>query len=379
MSAPHLRENEKGVAADCKTMEGSRTCLCVCAQACVCASSHIFAKVSHRPQWPGVSPFVWWQGHVVSCFTVIAAKWNLNPNWLCHVFESSSTVNSPSSCASVRQQFEAWQRGADSAVCLRMLWFEPQLGVCAASNHIRDSNMLQIWLISCRKASKRATESAVTRLLFCCWSVPVLHLTPRKVASCTQRWHTQWPTTLQEACKYDCKLMGPAEFCSCAEVSSTACIGSCCHRSNVPAPPVVSFQKPVYEMANRRRVTCATRGRRCHKYSLVRRLLTACGYSVPSWGEAGLESTATCWAEKQTDDFWSALLYIYCITALSGFSDGEEHRKVLSLFQWAWFTGFFLCSLFRHYDHGGQDAAVFPFLQTLQRALQEQTVPPSCR
>lgn len=183
-----------------------------------------------------------------------------------------------------------------------------------------------------------------------------------------------------------------AEFCSCVEVSSTACIGSCCHRSNLPAPPVVSFQIPVYEMANRRRVTCATRWRRCHKYSLVRHLLTACGYSVPSWGEAGLESTATCWAEKQTDDFWSALLYIYCITALSGFSDGQEHQKVLSPFLvslidklqtsrylvFAWRL-LFLSSLFRRYDHGGQDAAVFPFLQTLQRALQEQTVPPSCR
>lgn len=75
------------------------------------------------------------------------------------------TVNSPRSCTSVKQQFEARWRGADSAVCLHVLWrFERQGGVCVASNRIRDSNMLQI---SSRKAPKTAKESAVTRLLFC--------------------------------------------------------------------------------------------------------------------------------------------------------------------------------------------------------------------
>lgn len=43
----------------------------------------------------------------------------------------------------------------------------------------------------------------------------------------------------------------------------------CCHRSNFAAPPAVYLQNPIYEMANRRCVTCGTWGRHCHKYSLA--------------------------------------------------------------------------------------------------------------
>lgn len=68
------------------------------------------------------------------------------------------TVNSPRSCASVRQQFEALQRGADSAVCLRMLWYyEPQVGVDVASNCIRDSDVTNVadWQQGGAKESNR--------------------------------------------------------------------------------------------------------------------------------------------------------------------------------------------------------------------------------
>lgn len=226
---------------------------------CVCASFHILAKVNHVPQTMTrrICPMTRPRCVLLHCnYREVKHETKLimscfRKRWY------ALAVNSPSSRTSVIQQFEARRRGADTAVRLRLLRsFEPRVGVCASSNQIRDSNILQIWLIGSRKAPKKTTESAETCLLFCSSSPHstksgLLHsntaLCSPASMSIALIIHTciaQWPAALKGSLQIWLHVDVTCRNLQLFRGVKHRLHLFCCHRWNLPVAPAASLQNP---------------------------------------------------------------------------------------------------------------------------------------